>query len=220
MSKSSTKLKSTADLYHIQCFEKIADFAQTDFLDRVLPMTGTNWRLRGMSLTSMGDGNYSLPGAVERLVPQWVSTRKRLIEKRDGLYDEAEQKEWENEHADLMALMLKAGSSEYKAQPARIPSGVDEATYRLLSEELAPNESDGPGDTQEWNLFKTYINPTVEALNDPHDLSRMLLSWCNDMALISKDDNDLDEQDKAAKVRIGDKGIRGLKRLAVIHKRY
>jgi len=46
---------------------------------------------------------------------------------------------------------------------------------------LAPYESNGPDDTEEWNLFDTYLDSTVKAFNDPHDLSTMLQRWHEDV---------------------------------------
>jgi len=49
--------------------------------------------------------------------------------------------------------------------------------YFLLYKELAPCESDGPGDAQEWNLFDLYLNvdDNEESLYDrpnPSDMFR------------------------------------------------
>jgi len=45
---------------------------------------------------------------------------------------------------------------------------MSEAEYFLLMYALAPVESDGPGDIEEWNLFERYLpaDDDVENLND------------------------------------------------------
>jgi hypothetical protein len=55
--------------------------------------------------------------------------------------------------------------------------------YFLLYKELAPCESDGPRDAQEWNLFGSYLNveDNEESLYDRRDLSDMLEHWKRDV---------------------------------------
>ncbi|KAL2822262.1 hypothetical protein BDW59DRAFT_149627 [Aspergillus cavernicola] len=205
--------RSSADLYHIHCFEELVDFTQADFLDRIQPLTRQTWKLRGLNAGSVLDGNYLVPGAVERLVLEWKVTHGKWIDKRDGVYDESG--DGEHVHADFFALLRKAGSSEYK-QPTKAATGLPGNEYYNLLVTLAPYESDGPGDTEEWNLFDTYLDSTVKALDNPHDLSTMLQHWYDDVALISKEEDELDEQGGAAKAILGEKAIRALKRLSAI----
>jgi hypothetical protein len=74
-----------------------------------------------------------------------------------------------------VASLHKAGSAKYK--PGAQPEGLNDYEYRNLLSNLAPYESDGAGDTDKWNLFAKCLNPTAEALDDPHDLSMMLQCW-------------------------------------------
>lgn len=166
-----------AGLYHIHCFEKLADFTQADFLDRIQPLTRQTWKLRGLNAGSVLDGNYLVPGGVERLVLEWKVTHGKWIDKRDGVYDESEDEK--RVHADFFALLRKAGSSEYKQLMK--PTGLSFDEYYNLLGPLAPYESDGPHDTEEWNLFDTYLDSTVKALDNPHDLSTMLQRWHDDV---------------------------------------
>ena len=50
---------------------------------------------------------------------------------------------------------------------------------RILVDTLAPIESDGPEDNDEWNLFKQYLpdNSEEEKLHDRTHLSKMLRAW-------------------------------------------
>jgi hypothetical protein len=123
------------------------------------------------------DGNYLVPGGVERLVLEWKVTHGKWIDKRDGVYDESEDEK--RVHADFFALLRKAGSSEYKQLMK--PTGLSFDEYYNLLGPLAPYESDGPHDTEEWNLFDTYLDSTVKALDNPHDLSTMLQRWHDDV---------------------------------------
>jgi hypothetical protein len=78
---------------------------------------------------------------------------------------------------DLEDLLSKAGSSSY--QPKKV-DGVPRAEFLNHYTTLAPNESDGVDDQEEWNLFEQYLAMTfdnVEDLNDPHSLSDMLAQW-------------------------------------------
>jgi hypothetical protein len=166
-----------AGLYHIHCFEKLADFTHADFLDQIQPLTRQTWKLRGINAGSVLDGNYLVPGGVERLVLEWKVTHGKWIDKRDGVCDESEEEK--RVYADFLALLRKAGSSKYKQHMK--PTGLPHDKYHNLLVTLAPYESDGPDDTEEWNLFDTYLDSTVKAFNDPHDLSTMLQRWHEDV---------------------------------------
>ncbi|KAL2864808.1 uncharacterized protein BJX67DRAFT_373627 [Aspergillus lucknowensis] len=192
--------RSSASLYHIRCFEKLADFTQADFLDRIQPLTRRTWTHRGLNV------------GIERLVLEWKVTIGRWIDKRDGVPDEPEDEK--RVHADFVALLRKAGSSEYKQRT--IPTGLPLDEYHYLAGPLAPFESDGPDDKEEWNLFDTYLDSTVNALDNLHGLSTMLQHWSDDVELIHKEEVELDEQEGAAKARLSKKAIRALKRLSII----
>ena len=102
--------------------------------------------------------------------------RGRLLDKRDGVEDE----EQEAMPPSLENLLYKAGSSTF--EPQSVP-GMSGHEYFLLSHQLAPYESDGPGDAQEWNLFDSYMNvgDDEESLYDRGSLSEMLQHWKRDV---------------------------------------
>lgn len=166
------------DFYHVECFEKIADFSQADFLHRIQPLTRTTWKLRGLKASSVLNGNYLVPGGVERLVLEWKVTRGEWIDKRDGSYDESKNRLDQG----FDDLLHKAGSAGYKPQAK--PENMERSEYYNLLSSLAPYESDGPDDTEEWNLFDQYLDRTAETLDNPHDLSQMLLRWEIDVVRI------------------------------------
>ncbi|KAJ5865867.1 hypothetical protein N7534_000420 [Penicillium rubens] len=174
---SSGGWPKSASLYHIHCFEKLADFTHADFLDRIQPLTRQTWKLRGLNTGSVLDGNYLVPGGVERLVLEWKVTHGKWIDKRDGVCDESEEEK--HVYADFLALLHNAGSSKYKQ--LIMPTGLPHDKYYNLLVTLAPYESNGPDDTEEWNLFDTYLDSTVKAFNNPHDLSTMLQRWHEDV---------------------------------------
>ncbi|GKZ16648.1 hypothetical protein AbraIFM66951_000116 [Aspergillus brasiliensis] len=204
------RYRSSCDYYHIHCFEKIADFSQADFLDRIQPVTRHTWKLRGLKGSSVLDGNYFVSGGVERLVLEWKVTLGKWMDMRDGVYDEESNRLSE----DFEALLRKAGSAEYPNLSQ--PEGMTYFEYHNLRYHFAPYESDGPGDTEEWNLFTTYLDSTAEALDKPHSLSTMLQRYQNDAVLARKDERELDEAAKEARRQLGEKAVRALRRLSTI----
>ncbi|KAL1869747.1 hypothetical protein Plec18167_007671 [Paecilomyces lecythidis] len=199
--------RSSANFYHIRCFEELADFTQADFLDRIQPLTRQTWKLRGLKAGSVLDGNYLVPGGVERLVLEWKVTHGKWIDERDG-------KEQKSLDPDFSGLLRMAGSSEYK--PLLEPAGLSDYEYYNLLVTLAPYESDGPDDTEEWNLFDIYLDRTIKGFDNPHSLSTMLQRWHDDVALASKEMDETDERGRAAKRRLSAKAIRALERLSAI----
>ncbi|KAA8651081.1 hypothetical protein EYZ11_010183 [Aspergillus tanneri] len=193
----------SSDYYHIHCFEKIANFSEADFLDRIQPLTRSTWKFRSLKADRVLRGNYLVPGGVERLVLEWKVTHGKWMDKRNAVYDKSDRLS-----ADFEALLCKAGSAEYR-NLAR-PEGMLLIKYKNLLTYLAPYESDGPGDSQEWNLFAIYLDSTPEALDNPHTLSIMLQRWQNDAALAGKEEHELDEAGKEARRQLGDKAVRAL----------
>jgi hypothetical protein len=61
----------TSALYHIFCFEKIADFSRVEILDRLEPLTRNNFKFRGVNVGGILDGHDLVTGGVERLVLEW-----------------------------------------------------------------------------------------------------------------------------------------------------
>jgi hypothetical protein len=66
--------------------------------------------------------------------------------------------------ADFDSLLRQAGSAVYRG--SIIPNGMDQFEYYNLIPTLAPNESEGPHDKSEWNLFNEYLDSTAQALDN------------------------------------------------------
>ncbi|KAI9928440.1 hypothetical protein MW887_002485 [Aspergillus wentii] len=196
--RGASRYRTSSYLYHLPCFEQIADFSQIPFLDQVQPLTRNNWGLRGLNASAILDGNYMLPGGVERLVLEWKVTRGKWIDIRDGNYKESRM------DADFDALLHKAGLAEYSGKLTKPPK-MGEYEYHNLLYTLAPYESDGVG--EEWNLFESYLDATEGAVDNPCDLSGMLGRWMEDVDTAWKTDG-VD--------RLGEKAARALKRLSAI----
>lgn len=162
------------DFYHIHCFEKIADFSQADFLDRVQPLTRNSMQFRHLKSSSILDGNYLVDAGAERLTLEWRVTLEKLIDKRDGVQIEPTDVAFND-------LLRKSGSSKYV--PQRVPN-MSTFEYMLLIDTLAPIESDGPEDAEEWNLFEEYLavaDDDQEGLKNRHSLSETLETWRQDV---------------------------------------
>lgn len=140
------------------------------YLDRIHPVTRATAWVRGLRGTSVADGNYLLDGGSERLILEWKHVMKQLLCKRDGISIEPLD-------GDLDDLLHKSGSASY--QPKRL-GRVSHHERSILSKSLAPIESDGVGDEEEWNLFEQYLtvdSNDPDSLDEPHSLSNMLDSW-------------------------------------------
>lgn len=94
----------------------------------------------------------------------------KLIKRRDGITCEPLKTDFDD-------LLHKSGSGSYT------PKEIEKMTFYdfvLLSRDLAPIESDGVNDKEEWNLFERYLPHTfddLEDLKEPHSLSKMLNDW-------------------------------------------
>lgn len=129
------------------------------------------WPLRNLKSSSMLDGNYLLDAGAERLTIAWKLAVGKLINERDGVETK------DDSSAALRDLLYRAGSSKYV--PQEIPD-VDAFEHRLLSGTLAPNESDGPEDIEEWNLVDEYLvvrDDDQESLKNRHTLGMTLFLW-------------------------------------------
>jgi hypothetical protein len=122
------------------------------------------------------DGNYLVDAGAERLVLEWKVTLGRLIDKRDGV----EIQSWDDPVSKpFHDLLRKSGSAKY------VPQQVPDMTtfeFDLLSGTLAPIESDGPEDEDEWDLFEQFLavaDDENDELKIQHSLSKTLGDWEN-----------------------------------------
>jgi len=154
----------------VACFEELVDFSQVAYLDRIKPVTRRTVGMRGLKSTSVADGNYLVDGGAERLILEWKNSMDMLIKRRDGITHEPLEPDFDD-------LLYKSGSASYTPKRIEKMASYD---FMLLSKDLAPIESDGVDDKEEWNLFERYLTHTfddLEDLNEPHSLSRMLSHW-------------------------------------------
>lgn len=157
------------DFYHVRCFEKLADFSKPEWLKRLEPVTRCTFGDRELKATSVADGNYLVDGGAEKLILHWKSSMGRLINERDGL-------DHTPDNPDLVQIIYKAGSASFT--PKR-PGGLDDLECDRLLGSLAPIESDGPGDTDEWNLIEecSLGFDDLDDLKQTDSLSLMLKKW-------------------------------------------
>jgi hypothetical protein len=126
--------------------------------------------MRGFRGTSIADGNYLLDGGSERLVLEWKVLMGQLLDRRDGVPVQPLD-------PDFNDLLRKSGSAS--CQP-KIIDGMSRHEFFQLSTQLAPIESNGVDDKEEWNLFEQYLAMTFddpEDLKEPHSLSDTLGYW-------------------------------------------
>jgi hypothetical protein len=221
-------LNTQADFYHVRCLEELVDFSAKAYLECVIPIIRHTVKLRNVNIL---DGNYLLDGGAERLVLEWKASMGRLRCRRDGEPNEPLDPEFDD-------FLRKSGSASYT------PKQLDDMTffeYFNLSEKLAPIESDGIEDHEEWNLFHEYLPSKFEDLDDlkePHSLSKMLSHWERDKVrglmqslaieipakmltislqfLARTDESKLSDKGKEAKKKLSEKSIRAIRRLSSI----
>ncbi|KAI2616529.1 hypothetical protein GGR54DRAFT_649356, partial [Hypoxylon sp. NC1633] len=199
---------STADFYHVACFEKLVDFSRTDHLSHLHPLTRVTFGLRGLGVSSIPD--YILDGGSERLILEWKDTMERLIARRDNIplktLDPA-----------IDDLLHKSGSASYRSN--KIP-GVSDFELSVLSHYFAPIQSEGPEDEEEWNLFEEFmpIRPDdTDGLNRTDSLSHMLNLWHSAKSLANRDKNRLTDGDKRRRKDLGgEKAMAAIMRLSHI----
>ncbi|OJJ50307.1 hypothetical protein ASPZODRAFT_13393 [Penicilliopsis zonata CBS 506.65] len=116
--------------------------------------------------------------------------------------------------SELEELRNRAGSASY-VLPNHIP-GVDDFEVFLLGRVLAPIQSSGPGDTNEWNLFDAYLAPYGDGLG-LNELSEALDSYQYDQKIALKKDDQLSHEERRYKdEQLGKNAVDALCRLAPI----
>ncbi|TQS34438.1 hypothetical protein Golomagni_05180 [Golovinomyces magnicellulatus] len=246
MSKNAVQ---NVDLYHVSCFEKIADLSDSALLNCIEPYTR-------QSNFNKPEVEYVCAGGVERLVLEWKTRELRLIALKNKNaetdqnygdenatdYDENEDEEEEEDEDEeeeaeadeeiysqaalkcqhsperlLNDLLYNAGSSHFK--PYDLVPGMERQQYFLLLKSLAPWESDGPDDKDEWNLFNTFLGPDESnktSTSDRVKLSAVLDKWKRWRDLALTPDDLLSHESLQEKASIGEKGCRAIRRLSVI----
>ncbi|ROW00741.1 hypothetical protein VMCG_06464 [Cytospora schulzeri] len=197
----------SVDYYHIRCFEEIADFSDSTFLDRLYPVTRNTYPLKG---TGTLTGGHLLDAGAESLVTAWSISRDRLIDERDGV-----QREVDQTSKDYVDLILKAGTPGFR--PPR-PDDMTSHEYSCRINRLAPIESDGHDDTEPWSLHEEYLDDSPESLDNKHDLSEMLELWRIHRRILYSGDETPEMQVLVQKLedQLGPKGLRAIERMSVV----
>jgi hypothetical protein len=185
-------------LFHVKCFESIADFSNLDILIRFEPLTRHNCSLRKIGYRSI------VNGGAERLVEEW----KRQIW---NLHVPQVTSDLEQKLKDSPAfrdMYFHAGSKGYVS--SGMPDWLSPLEAALMTTRLRPIESDprdkdegegrvakevvesgswgkkaesnqiGDGISDEWSLFRTYVS-VQEGAEARTSLSRMLEAWKQDV---------------------------------------
>jgi hypothetical protein len=134
------QLNSATDLYHVSCFEEIADFSEVPFVRRVSPVMRSTFTFRGIKAFSILNGKYLVDGGAERLVLHWMLERSRQIEERNGVVVN-----YSPFFQNFTNLLYNAGTPGFNGEK---PMFMTEHEYSYLLDTLAPNESDGPDDRE------------------------------------------------------------------------
>ena len=154
----------------------IADLDEPFFYERIIPLTRNTFGFRIIHYEEVKAGKYVCDGGAERLVQEWRYKKWEISQHRMGFRQERRpQDAMEN-------IAYNAGSRRFVYRP--VPDmGMWEVNCYIGP--LAPNESDGADDENEWNLFESFLYPKPEVLSehdyfsDRHCLSKVLKAWHN-----------------------------------------
>ena len=152
----------------------IADLNEPCFYERIFPLTRNTFRYRYVHYQELAAGKYVCDGGAERLVQEWRYKKWEMSQHSKGIPQERRpQDAMEN-------IAYNAGSSRFVYHP--VP-GINMWEVNCYIRPLAPNESDGSGDLNEWNLFDSFLypKPAVKSeqgyFSDRHCLSKVLREW-------------------------------------------
>src|ERR1700742_4763249 len=96
------------------------------------------------------DGTYLLDAGAERLVSEWKYQRGHWVDKHAGVDQGAPDPSYDH-------IYYNNGSAKFKPD-----ENLKTLKLRILVDTLAPIESDGPEDNDEWTLFKQYLHDNSE----------------------------------------------------------
>ncbi|KAF3919809.1 hypothetical protein ABW20_dc0109497 [Dactylellina cionopaga] len=189
-----------------ECFENKAPVLDIDFIDRVIPLTRESLEFRGLKTINY---EYFLEAGLGLLISEWKIQRGRWMDIRDG-----KEPDVRDDNDPWIKLRHYAGSAHHEI---KMPANMNPRHYFTLAVTLAPWESDGPDDTNEWNLYTEFLKEdTADCLNNRHSLSELIESWDDCVDAVHADEDKLDEYQKGIRNKLGEKGIRAINRLAVV----
>ncbi|RYP36414.1 hypothetical protein DL767_003377 [Monosporascus sp. MG133] len=190
--------------WNAECFERLADFSQAQYLRRLRPITRHTVPLR----IDPYNAYALLDGGAEKLILEWKEVLNGLIARRAG-------DPWPPQDLATYGILHSAGRlGFYRHKPAFL----SHYEYFLHTHQLAPIESDGPGEEDEWDLFDQYYRT-----EHPYDieyqanrLGEMLRSWQHDKVLANSYEDQLDENQLQEKRNLGARALRAIRRLSEI----
>ncbi|KAK8051823.1 hypothetical protein PG993_003208 [Apiospora rasikravindrae] len=177
-------------LYHVDCFEKVADLSNAAFVDRLRPMTRSfaDGRLQRMAWPigepnrihgpSIKGGKFDLDGGATRLIDYWLKSVRSQIASREGQSEEHVNPHLSDNHS-------MSGSS-YTSLPI-------------------------PEDKEDWNLLMMYVPCKFD---NPNGLSSMLDEWCAVKKVVLGTPDCLTDKDKNLRLKIGKRGAEAVARLS------
>ncbi|RYP02952.1 hypothetical protein DL764_005478 [Monosporascus ibericus] len=195
---------AVTDRYHVECFENLVDFSQPRYLSRLRPMTRNTVPLQ------IGPYNVYpfLDGGAEKLFVEWMSVLDGLVSRRAG-------RPWPPTDLALYDILHSSGRQGFYRHK---PAPMSHYEYFLLTHQLAPIESDGPEEEDEWDLFDEYYRTDY-----PHNieyqarrLGEMLGSWQHDKVLANSYEDQLSENQRQEKRDLGARALRAIRRLSAI----
>ncbi len=157
-----------SDYFHVRCFEHLVDLSNPIYLERLLALTCNVRGLRETSPAAAENGWNFVDCGAERLILEWKCQRKRWIVMRAGEITVAPS----SYDPDFWNMYYNAGCAWF------IPPD-QYLTHRFMLPQLAPVETGGFGDLNEWRLFREYLPDSSEEhfLDDRHHLSQVLEDW-------------------------------------------
>ncbi|RYP54679.1 hypothetical protein DL768_000615 [Monosporascus sp. mg162] len=190
--------------WNAECFERLADFAQPQNLNRLRPVTRHTVPLRIDSYNTYA----LLDGGAEKLITEWKSVLDGLTTRRAG-------NPWPLPDLACYDILHSSGRiGFYRHKPAL----MSHYEYFLHTHQLAPIKSDGPEEEDEWDLFDEYFR-TEYPQNIEYQANRlgeMLRSWHHDKVLANSYEDQLNQNQLQEKRDLGTRAIRAIRRLSKI----
>ena len=154
----------------------IADLNDPSFFERIIPLTRNTFTYRYIHYEEVAAGRYVCDGGAERLVQEWRYKKWEMNQHSKGIPQERRLQD------PMEYIAYNAGSNRFVYR--EVP-GINMWEVNSYVRPLAPNESDGPDDRNEWNLFESFLYPKPKVKSeqgyyaDRHCLSKVLREWRN-----------------------------------------
>lgn len=137
----STKSILVLEMYHVHCFEPLANWESEKYISRLIPVTRLTHDARGVDIAK---GLYLLDGGAKRLVTIWADRMDARRCKKEG----------KTVVEPIYKLFGIAGATKV---PDKIQVLSDREKW-ALERSLFPSQWERPGDEFAWNLFHHYLS--------------------------------------------------------------